>query len=89
MTTSKISHVIRGSSAVAVLALAVGVTAQVREQGDRRFLFVMHFSNQAQVIDLGSESYRDLASDRVLSALVSLERYGVLVLESSDKNPDE
>jgi beta-galactosidase len=69
--------------------LPVGVTAQVREQGDRRFLFVMNFSNQAQVIDLGSESYRDLASDRVLSASVSLERYGVLVLESSDKNPDE
>ena len=59
--------------------LPAGVTAQMRTDGDNRYIFLMNFNDREVHIDLNS-AYIDLLTERTLPNIVTLERYGVMVL---------
>lgn len=61
--------------------LPEGVTAQLRTDGERRFVFLMNFSEDEKSLDLKNKSYRDIITGEDLSGEITLPRYGVKILE--------
>jgi len=61
--------------------LPPGVTAQVRTDGEREFVFLLNFTRQTHRVDLAGESFRDVLSGETVEGAVSLEPYGSLVLQ--------
>jgi beta-galactosidase len=57
-----------------------GVTAQLRSDGERDFIFLMNFNDAPATVDLGAESYTDLLTGAALSGPVALAVYDVKVL---------
>lgn len=57
-----------------------GVTAQLRSDGTHDYIFLMNFTPKTQAVDLGTDSYVDLLTERAVTGTVALDGYGVLVL---------
>ena len=62
--------------------LPAGVSAQLRTDGRRRFVFLMNFNPTATIVDLGKTPAIDLLTGRALQGPTELPGYGVLVLEA-------
>lgn len=60
--------------------LPKGVTAQVRTDGETKYIFLMNFNDRQERVDLGS-SYTNLLTGETPGKQVTLERYGVMVLK--------
>lgn len=61
------------------MELPPGVTAQMRTDGAKRFVFLMNFNEHETQVTLDG-SYTDMLSEDTLAGSVALERYGVKVL---------
>jgi beta-galactosidase len=61
--------------------LPTGVTAQLRTDGEREFVFLMNFDPDSQSINLGRERFTDLVTGETIEKTVELSGYGVQVLE--------
>lgn len=62
--------------------LPQGVTAQLRSDGENRFIFVMNFNPQPAAVNLGSASYQNLVTGAQVSGVLELPGYGVEVLKA-------
>lgn len=60
--------------------LPEGVTAQVRSDGEERFVFVMNFNSMGVRVNLGTSVYESLISGETLRGDLPLGSYGVDVL---------
>ena len=58
-----------------------GVSAQVRCQGERRFVFLLNFHNETRAVQLDAGTFRDLLSGRTHQGRLELPSYGSAVLE--------
>jgi len=63
--------------------LPEGVSVQVRTDGVRQFLFVMNFSSEWQMVDLGEERYTDVLTGQEVTGRLPLDEYGARVLASA------
>lgn len=61
-------------------ALPRGVTAQMRQDSDNRFIFLQNYGNEPAQVDLGSARYADAVHGGWHSGVVTLPAYGYLVL---------
>lgn len=61
-------------------ALPAGVTAQMRTDGKRKFIFVMNFNPAPATLDLGTATYSSLISGLATTGKLSLPAYGVEIL---------
>jgi beta-galactosidase len=57
-----------------------GVTAQLRTDGERDFVFLMNFNDAPTTVDLGAETYTDLLTGAALTGAIALDVYDVKVL---------
>lgn len=57
-----------------------GVTAQVRTDGSDEYVFLMNFSEEPRMVDLGQDKADDMLTGEKGLARVSLKPYGVAVL---------
>ncbi len=62
-------------------SLPGGVSATVRTDGTRRFIFVMNFNTHSATLDLGQTAYRSLISGQTLTGQLTLPAYGVEIIE--------
>jgi len=62
--------------------LPAGVTAQVRTDGQTKYIFLMNFNGQQESLDLDA-IYIDLLTGKTVGRTVTLGRYGVMVLTRS------
>jgi beta-galactosidase len=60
--------------------LPSGVSAQLRTDGERRFIFLMNFNPTPATVDLGAISGADLLTGAPLQKHAELPAYGVIVL---------
>lgn len=60
--------------------LPEGVTAQLRTDGEKRFVFLMNFNAAPATVDLGGCTFTDLLTKEQAAARVCLDAYGVMVL---------
>ena len=60
--------------------LPEGVTAQVRTDGERRYVFLMNFNPGERTVDLGAEEFEDMLNGEGVTGQVRLEGYGIKVL---------
>ena len=61
--------------------LPEGVTAQVRTDGQRDFVFLMNFNNHGQYVDLGDHEFTDVVAGRELRGEVKLDAHESIILE--------
>lgn len=61
--------------------LPEGVTAQMRTDGEREFVFVLNFTRGQQSVDLGLTSLHELTGNQMMKGKVTLPGYGAWVLE--------
>ena len=64
--------------------LPEGVTAQMRTDGRRRFIFLMNFSDARQMVDLGAQEFTDILAGADTKGQTTLEPYGIKVLERNN-----
>jgi beta-galactosidase len=57
-----------------------GVSAQLRTDGETKYVFLMNFNAEPVVIDLGTAIYTDLLTGDALSGVTELDVYDVKVL---------
>lgn len=62
--------------------LPEGVTAQLRSDGQNRFIFVMNFNPAPATVDLGAAAYHSLLSGQPVTGPLGLPAYGVEVLQA-------
>ncbi len=62
-------------------ALPEGVSACVRTDGRREFLFLLNFKATENMVSLGNRRYRDMLTDQQINGQVKLGGYGSMVLE--------
>ena len=62
-------------------ALPKGVTAQLRADGERRFIFLMNFNPKRATVPLGKGAFTDLLTGKRVRAKATLAPYGVAVLQ--------
>jgi beta-galactosidase len=60
--------------------LPKGVTAHLRVQGDRRYLFLLNFHSQSATVELDPGPYLDAETKEKITGKLSLEPYGSRVL---------
>jgi beta-galactosidase len=60
--------------------LPMGITAQLRTDGEQRFVFLMNFKPEIIDVDLGRATFTDKLTDAKVSGILSMEPYGVMVL---------
>jgi beta-galactosidase len=61
--------------------LPEGVTAQLRTDGEKEFIFLMNFESTDSSIDLGDTRYTDLLNDTIATGMTTLPGFGVKVLK--------
>ena len=61
-------------------ALPSGVTAQIRTDGEREFVFLLGFNREEAEIDLGNACYRDCLTSQSLTGAIRLPPYTARVL---------
>lgn len=64
------------------VSLPEGVTAQMRSDGERRFVFVMNFNPHAVALDLGDAVFLNLINGEQISGRLNLSGYGVEILQA-------
>ena len=64
-----------------------GVTAQVRTDGNRKFIFVLGFNREPVTIDLAPFRYSDLPSGEPIAGSINLPPYTVRILETANTEP--
>ena len=64
--------------------LPEGVSAQVRSDGENRFVFVMNFNDAQVSVDLGPGVYESLISGEKMQGALSLGSYGVDILKAGN-----
>ena len=63
--------------------LPEGVSAQMRTDGRREYVFLLNFTPEPQTVELGEVNYSDMLSEGTLSGPVEIDPYGVLILARS------
>jgi beta-galactosidase len=58
-----------------------GVSAAVRGQGEKEWVFLLNFTTQQQVVELGDGRCCELLSDRTVEGSLALDGYEVAVVE--------
>ena len=66
-------------------ALPRGVTAQARQAGDKRFLFLLNFSGTAVKVNLGGLSGTDMDLDQPVQNMLDLDPYAVRIIATAAK----
>jgi beta-galactosidase len=66
--------------------LPEGVTAQLRTDGERDFVFLLNFKPDKQTVDLGEEAFTDLLMDAAVRSKLELPGYGSMVLEKRSES---
>jgi beta-galactosidase len=61
--------------------LPTGVSAQVRSDGQRRFIFVLNFNPEPVTLSFDLGNYRSLISGEQVAGTLTLPAYGVEILE--------
>jgi beta-galactosidase len=61
--------------------LPEGMTAQLRTDGDRKFIFLMNFNRDPSFLDLGERRFVDLIDGRLVEGQFKVDGYAALVLE--------
>jgi beta-galactosidase len=61
--------------------LPQGVSAQLRSDGDKKFIFVMNFNPEPAAFSLGDAEYTSLASGAVVRGKIDLPGYGIEILQ--------
>ena len=61
--------------------LPEGVTAQLRTDGEREFVFLLNFKPDKQTVNLGEESFTELLTGEAVQGELQLSGYGSMVLE--------
>ena len=69
-----------GLKKVLATELPPGVTAQVRSDGFNEYIFVMNFSEEQRIVDLGEGKAEDMLTGEKGLTSVLLKPYGVAVL---------
>jgi beta-galactosidase len=62
-------------------ALPEGVSAQVRGDGEREFVFLMNFARAERTVSLGTESFQDILTGQPVEGDLPLKAFGVAVLQ--------
>ena len=57
-----------------------GVSAQVRGDGEREYVFLMNYNAAPASVDLGGGEFTDLLTGAQVSGAAELDAYGVMVL---------
>ena len=63
--------------------LPPGVTAQLRTDGQKKYIFLMNFNDGPRSVTLDS-THDDLLSEKTVGPVVNLEKYGVMVLRKPE-----
>ncbi len=63
--------------------LPLGISAQVRTDGIKEYVFIMNFTNEIQEINIGKKEYYDFITRSTINNKLSLESFGVAVLEKT------
>jgi beta-galactosidase len=58
-----------------------GVTAQMRTDGTKEYIFLMNFSEDSKTVDIGEEQAEELLTGKSLSGGILLKPYEVMILE--------
>lgn len=61
--------------------LPVGVTAQLRTDGNREFIFLLNFTDEEKALNLKDTEYIDIVDNGILSGKVVLPPYGFKIVE--------
>ncbi|MFC1719389.1 beta-galactosidase [Candidatus Poribacteria bacterium] len=61
-------------------SLPEGVTAQLRTDGEREFIFLLNFNSDEQAVNLGEEAVIDLLTGDVVQGEIQLPGYGSQIL---------
>lgn len=61
--------------------LPLGVTAQIRTDGSRKFIFIMNFSEEKKSVRLGEGTFKNLLTSEEVVEFANLEPYGILVID--------
>ena len=61
--------------------LPQGVTAQMRTDGERVFIFILNFVPEERQVDLKDMRFKDMITDEDVTGRISLPPYGVKILE--------
>lgn len=61
--------------------LPQGVTAQMRTDGERVFVFILNFVPEERQVDLKDMRFRDMLTGKDVTGCISLPPYGVKILE--------
>ena len=72
-----------GLSRVIQAKLPEGITAQLRTDGEKEFIFLLNFTPVSHIIDLGDEHFIDLSDGATVQGALKLNGYGSAVLEKS------
>ncbi len=70
-----------GIKRVLGVELPRGVSAQLRSDGDRDYVFLLNFNPHAERVDLGGATFVDLLGGGSIAGVVELDAYGCYVLE--------
>lgn len=68
-------------------ALPPGVTAQARGQGEQRLVFLMNFTGEAAVVELGDHAWTDVLAASQVAGRLALPPYGAAVLRERPTTP--
>lgn len=61
--------------------LPTGVTAQIRENEKDKFIFLMNFNEEKNIVDLENKEYMNMLTKDKVSDKVELDKYGILILK--------
>jgi beta-galactosidase len=61
--------------------LPEGVTAQLRTDGEREFIFLMNFGEEEKTVEVGNTVFNDILTNEILPNQIALPPYGVKVLK--------
>ncbi len=68
--------------------LPTGVTAQVRENDQQRFVFLMNFTEESKQIELDAEHFADVLTGEVIGQSLTLSPYDIRILRTPDDRGD-
>lgn len=65
--------------------LPYGVTAQMRTDGEKDYVFISNYDDSEKEVDLGTTVYRDMVKGNTLTGSLCIEPFGILILERNAK----
>lgn len=64
--------------------LPYGVTAQIRTEGEREFLFISNFTPEEKIINLGKLVLNDMVTGEEIKGYVELDGYAIRIFKSRE-----